>query len=39
MTGEDVVRMAEMAAEKAFAAEREGNANEKENYRRQLENE
>ena len=39
MTGEDVVRMVEMAAEEAFAAEREGNANEKENYCRQLENE
>lgn len=39
MTGEDVVRMAEMAAEETFAAEREGNANEKENYCRQLENE
>ena len=39
MSGEDVIRMAEMAAEKTFAAEREGNANEKENYRRQLENE
>lgn len=39
MTGEDVVRMVEMAAEETFAAEREGNANEKENYCRQLENE
>ena len=39
MTGEDVVRMVEMAAEEAFVAEGEGNANEKENYCRQLENE
>ena len=39
MTGEDVVREIELAAEKTFAAEREGNSNEKDDYCRQLENE
>lgn len=39
MDGEDVVREIEMAAEKAFAAEREGNANEKNDNCRQLEDE
>ena len=32
MDGRDVVRMIELAAEKAFAAEREGNSNEKNDY-------
>lgn len=32
MTGADVIRKIELAAEKAFAAEREGNSNEKNDY-------
>ena len=39
MTGADVIRKIELAAEKAFAAEREGNSNEKNDYCGQLENE
>lgn len=39
MTGDDVMRKIELAAERAFAAEREGAANEEEDHSRELENE
>lgn len=39
MDGRDVVQKIELAAEQAFAAESEGNLNEKEDHCRQLENE
>lgn len=39
MDGRDVVQKIELAAEKAFAAESEGNPNEKEDHCRQLEDE